>query len=276
MAFKVSFFRVKSFYSFGLLLLGVITALPLNAFSQAVEREPVTISVVAANPSKEKTQTIPVKIDLPQEVKPEDILEKGELEVQYDDARSTYFLFNKEVTLKPLETRVFNVIVRNVWMIPEAKIAELRSYTNLLLDRLKKSEYFESAKKLADGIFVKLDGVIAKQKDETLGQKQRIGAYRVNLQILEQVKEDLAKMEKILTFQGGPPVPDMLQQSKVKSDAPSTKTTWLIIFCIIVFIALLGTQFFFTWHRRAASEKSFSDKQKQNLPGSSAKPSEKG
>ena len=242
----------------------------LPAWSQSAEKEPVTISVVAANPSKEKTQTMPVKIDLPQEIKPEDILEKGDLDVQYDDQRSIYFLFNKEISLKPLETRVFNVLVRNVWIIPQTKLDELRSYSQMLLGRLKNSEYFDTAKKLTDGITEKLDGIATRQKDETIGQKQKIGAYRVNIQTVEKVKEDIAKLEKILTFQGGPPVPEMLQESKVKSDAPSTKTTWLIIFSIVVFIALLGAQFFFTWHRRATSEKAFANQQKQKLPGSSS------
>jgi hypothetical protein len=58
-------------------------------------------------------------------------------------------------------------------------------------------------------------------------------------------------MEKLLTFVGGPPVPELLEESPLKSDAPSTTTTWLIICLIIVFIGLLGGQFFFTWNRRA-------------------------
>ncbi len=268
--------HLKCIYFLSLIYLSLLFVYPSVSFCQVADQEPVTISVVAANPSKEKTQTIPVKIDLPQEVKPEDIFEKGELEVQYDDVRSTYFLYNKAVILKPLETRVFNVVVRNVWTIPQAKIAELRAYSVLLLGRLKGSEFFESGKKLADGIASKLDGIIVKQGDESLGQKQRIGAYRVNMQTLDQVKEDIAKMEKLLTFQGGPPVPEMLQESKVKSDAPSTKTTWLIIFSIIVFIALLGTQFFVTWSRRASAEKAVSDQQKQQIPGSASRPSQKG
>lgn len=268
--------KINAWIGFAALALVTFIALPRLASAQAVDKEPVTISVVVANPSKGKTQTIPVKIDLPQEVKPEDILEKGELNVQYDDQRSSYFLFNKEVTLKPLETRIFNVLVRNVWVIPQSQIDDFRSYVALLLVRLKNSEYLETGTKLSAGINQKLDGIVAKQKDETLGQKQRIGAYRINLQVIEQIKEDIARMEKILTFQGGPPVPEMLQESKIKSDAPSTKTTWLIILSIMVFIGLLGTQFFFTWHRRAASEKAFADKQKQKLPGSASEKSKKG
>lgn len=241
-----------------------------SALAQAEKRDPVTISVVVANPSKEKSHTIPIKIDLPQEVKPEDILEKGELELQYDDQKSSYFLYNPQVALKPQETRVFNVLVKNVWIIPNNKLSELKSYTKLLMGRLEKSEFAEQAKKIAESVNQRLDDIDAKQRDESVGQKQRIGAYRYNLQTIEAIKQDLEKMEKLLTFQGGAPVPEMLQESKIKSDAPSTKTTWMIILSIVAFISLLGFQFFFTWHRRAASEKAITDSQKQKLPGAAS------
>jgi hypothetical protein len=88
------------------------------------------------------------------------------------------------------------------------------------------------------------------QGDETISRKQRIGSYRTHLQTLQAVKEDLARMEKLLTFSGGPPVPEMLEESPLKADAPSTTTTWLVIFLIITFMGLLAGQFFFTWQRR--------------------------
>ena len=61
-------------------------------------------------------------------------------------------------------------------------------------------------------------------------------------------------MEKLLSFTGGPPVPEMMEHSPLKSDAPSTKTTWLVIFLIMIFMGLLAGQFFFTWQRRVKSE----------------------
>lgn len=237
--------------------------------AQSSDREPVSMNVVVANPSKDKTHVIPVKIDLPSEIKPNDILERGDLEIVYDDQRSIYYLYNGEVTLKPSETRVFNVLVRNVWVIPQVELDEIRTYTDLLMGRLTGSEYEASGRRLADIIYQKLGEIDARQKDETVGQKQKIGLYRINLQTVVEVKELLQKMEKILSFQGGPPVPDMLQQSKLKSDSPSTKTTWLIVMSIVVFLALIGAQFFFTWHRRSMSEKDFQSNQKQKLPGAS-------
>ncbi len=217
------------------------------------ERDPVTISVVVVNPSTTKTQTVPVKIDLPQEVTPKDVLEKGDLEVEYSDEHSSYYLYKKEVLLAPKETKVFRAVVKDLWFIPSEKLDSLRSYTELILGRLKKTGYFDSAKKLAGNITEQLNEIAAMQGDEGLSRKTRIGNYRRNLLALGQIKEDLARMEKLLTFTGGPPVPEMLEESPLKSDSPSRTTTWLVIFLIIVFLGLLGGQFFFTWHRRIKS-----------------------
>ncbi len=262
----------SNFLSVTIVLFFLMTVPQSLAQAQAAppELEPVSISVVVANPSKEKSHTIPVKIDLPHEINPEDILERGDLALHYDDQRSIYFLHNEAVELEPQETKVFEVVVKNVWIIPQAEIEELRDYGQLLIKRLEKSEYGEAGLKLFKLINSRLDRIIERQADETMGQKQRIGAYRQNLQMIEEVKEYLQKMEKILSFQGGPPVPQMLEESDVKSDAPSTKTTWLVIFSILVFIGLLGAQFFFTWHRRASSEKDFQTRQKEKLPGASS------
>ena len=215
------------------------------------EREPIAISIVAVNPSEEKTQIVPVRIDLPQEVTPKDVLEQGELELQYDEERRLYYVYKETVELKPKETRVFEVTVRDLWFVPESQLESLKSYTGILLQRLQRSEYYESAKQLGDSIVQRLTEITTVQNDESLGRKARIGAYRYHLQALEKIKEDLARMEKLLTFTGGPPVPEMLEESPLKADAPSTTTTWLVIFLVIVFLGLLGGQFFFTWHRRS-------------------------
>ncbi len=234
------------------LVSGVLLVSTAPAWAERFERDPMTMRVIAVNPSADKSRTVPVRIDLPQEVKPSDVLDHGELAVDYDTERSLYYVHKPEVTLAPKQTKVFEVLVRDVWYVPEADLTGLKSHTALLLHRLQKSEYYEAAKKLGDSIQSRLDDVIKMQEDETIGRRQRIGAYRRNLQGLQVIKEDIARMEKLLSFAGGPPVPQMLQESPLKSDAPSTTTTWLVIFLIIIFMGLLAGQFFFTWHRRAS------------------------
>ncbi|MBI3324567.1 MAG: hypothetical protein HYZ92_04735 [Candidatus Omnitrophica bacterium] len=230
------------------LLAGVYAS---SAFATKTERDPITFKIAAVNPSAEKRQSVPVRIELPQEVKPEDILDKGELDMEFDEEHSMYYVFKKDVQLAPKETKVFEVVVRDVWFVRDEQLNSLKEYTGVVLKRLESSEYYKSAKQLADSIVQRLDDIAAVQNDETLSRKSRIGAYRINLQTIEKVKEDLARMEKLLAFTGGPPVPAMLEESPLKSDAPSTTTTWLVIFLIVIFIGLLGGQFFLTWHRRA-------------------------
>lgn len=210
----------------------------------------MTVSVVAVNPSSEEVQTVPIRIDLPQEVTPKDVLDHGELELEYDEERELYYVYKEGVELKPKETRVFEVMVRDLWFIPEDQVTSLKDYATHVLKRIEKTEYYEAGKKLGASIHERLDGILVVQNDEALSRKARIGAYRYNLQTIAQVKEDLARMEKLLTFTGGPPVPEMLEESPLKADAPSTTTTWLVIFLILIFIGLLGGQFFFTWHQR--------------------------
>jgi hypothetical protein len=231
----------------------VIGWLAVSEAVWAVEREPMTLRVVAVNPSADKSKTVPVRIDLPMEIKPADILERGEMEVEFDMERSVYYVHKENVTLAPKQTRVFEVVVRDVWFIPEGDLDGLRKHTQLVLQRLEGTEYEESAKQLGESIVGRLDTIDAMQKDESISRKQHIGAYRQNLLALKVIKEDIARMEKLLSFAGGPPVPQMLEESPLKSDAPSTTTTWLVIFLIMIFMGLLAGQFFFTWHRRVES-----------------------
>ena len=102
-----------------------------------MQRDPVTMKVVAVNPSADKVKTVPVRIDLPQEIKPSDILDAGELGVEFDTERSTYYLYKAEVQLAPKQTKVFQVSVRDVWVIPEEELEGLKSHTHLMLQRLR-------------------------------------------------------------------------------------------------------------------------------------------
>ena len=237
--------------------IALLAAMPsgwAQAQAPAPEREPVTLSVVVVNPSEDKTKTIPVRMDLPQEIAPGDVLDHGELTLEYDDDHKLYYVFKDSVELKPKETRVFKVMLKDKWFVPQGQLDRFTNYTNLLLGRLKNTEFYASAAQLGAEILKKLTDIQTTQNDESLSRKSRIGAYRRHLQVLASVEADLARLEKLLTFTGGPPVPEMLEESPLKSDAPSKTTTWLIIFLIVIFIGLLGGQFFFTWQRRASAQ----------------------
>ena len=245
------------------ILLGLMILATLPGHAQAVEaqREPVTMKVVAVNPSANKTKAVPVRIDLPAEIKPADILDHGELEVDFDTERSLWYVHKDDVQLTPKQTKVFEIVVKDVWFIPDAELDGLKGHTKLLLSRLENSEYYPFAQQLGGSIIERLEGIQTMQGDEAIGRKQRIGAYRTNTEALKVVKEDLTRMEKLLSFTGGPPIPEMMEESPLKSDSPSTTTTWLVIFLVVLFMGLLAGQFFFTWQRRVKMMPEFTGEQ---------------
>jgi len=215
----------------------------------------IVFRIVAVNPSKFKTQKIPVKSYLPPEVKPEDVIDTGGLNLEYDIDQKLWYVYKDDLELAPGEMRVFNVEVKDVWIIPLDKINELRQRTEQILDKLKETDYYNSAKEIADSINTRLDRIITSQSDESLSRQQHIGIYRQNLTVLEEIKEDLARLERIVVTAGGPPAPEMLAKTKIKAEEPTKTMTWMVIFLIMIFTGLLAGVFFFTWHRQAKISK---------------------
>jgi hypothetical protein len=215
------------------------------------ERENMELSVVAVNPSKTDIKSVPIKMDLPKEVTPNDIIDSGGLEVEFDTERSIYYLYKEEVKLNPAETKVFNVEIRDVWIVPQKQVDALKEDTATVLSRLEGTEFYEPAQRLGETINNALDTVVRTQNDETVSRRRHIGVYRNNVKIIDQVKEDIARLEKKLTLPQALPVPEVLEKPEIKTEAPSKTTTWMIIFIIMLFMGMLAGVFFFTWQTQA-------------------------
>jgi hypothetical protein len=218
--------------------------------STSVQSGSVVFRIVAVNPSREKTQRTDAKTFLPQEIKPKDILDLGGLELEYDPEKSIYYVYNPSLELAPAEVRVFEVEVQDVWLIPQKKLDDLKKRTDLMLERLQDTDYYEKAKEIADTIYPRLDEITTTQVDEAVSRAQHIGIYRTNLLTLDQIKEDMNKMERLLSVAGRPLAPEMLTKTKIKAESPTKTMTWIVIFIIIVFIGLLAGVLFFTWNRQ--------------------------
>jgi hypothetical protein len=207
----------------------------------------VIVRVVVVNPSDRKDQEVPVKVYLPQETKPEDVMDKGDLEFGYDEVKAVYFVYKDKVKLQPKETRVFEVELKDIWFIPEETLKGLKTQTERIIKRLEGTAYLEQAKLIAGTIYGRLERIATSQADESVNKELHIGLYRANLVVIAKIQEDIARLEKMLVAVGAPPAPEMLAESRLNLKTPSKATTWFIIFAIMVFIGLLGVVFFFTW-----------------------------
>ncbi|MDD5466038.1 MAG: hypothetical protein PHP73_06860 [Candidatus Omnitrophica bacterium] len=219
--------------------------------STSLQPGSVKFRIVAMNPSKVRAQSVEVKYNLPSEVKPKDIMDTGGLDLEYDSEKSIYYMHKPEFELLPAEVKVYEVEVEDVWVIQEKKLDSLRKRVDNIMDKLQKTPYYEKGKEIADTIYPRLDEIAVSQKDDSVNREQHIGIYRQNLLTLEQIKEDIGRMEKILVTAGGPASPEMLSKTRIKADEPTKTMTWILVFVIIVFIGLLTGVLFFTWHRQA-------------------------
>ncbi len=200
----------------------------------------VIVSIVAANPSKTKPQMTKIKVYLPKEITPKYIIDTGGLDVEFDADKSIYYVYQKNIELAPKEVRVYKVEMEDVWMIPRTTIDLLKLRAAKLQTTLEGTEHQEKIEQMVEGAYKRLDEVVKLQNDTLVSREQHIGIYRTNLQAIEQIKEDLVDMEKLMIRKPG------------EVGALTPAMTWKVILIVIVFIGLLTAVFFFTWYRKAS------------------------
>ncbi len=197
----------------------------------------ITLRLVAVNPA-DIEQTVPVKVYLPMEVKPEDIIYKEDLEVGYDTQQGSYYVHG-EYTLKPKETLEKEIEFKAIWIIDESQIASIRQEAKSIADDFKKTNFAEKAESIYQGIDRKLQDVIEMQKSSSASPGYHISNYRNSLSLLNSAKADLVAAKTLLA-----------------EVAPKglAKFTWKVILFIIIFLGILGVSFFFVWQRQSKIE----------------------
>lgn len=193
----------------------------------------IVLKIMAVNPSKEQIQTVPVKAYLPKETKPEDIVDKSDLEIVYDTQQGSYYAYG-EYLLKPSEMVEKEIELRDIWVIPNSEIESLRLEVIKMQDLLKNTEFAERIAFLKNSVESKLNQIIESQKGSPPNPERHISDYRENLKILETVKADLALARSLL--------------SQIKPLPYAT--VWKVIVAIVIFLGVLGIIFYFIWQRQ--------------------------
>src|SRR3989338_8807278 len=105
--------------------------------SSGVYAATVRMRIVIVNPSATKTQTKAIKNYLPKEVAQKDILDNGGLEVDYDADQALFYVYKNDVPLAPSETKTFEIVLKDVWVIPEDSLNDSRKRVETALEKLK-------------------------------------------------------------------------------------------------------------------------------------------
>ncbi len=236
--------------------------------STSLQSGSVKFRIMVVNPSNTRTQRVQVKKYLPEEVKPKDIMDLGNLDLEFDAEKSIYYVYKNDVELRPGESRVFEAEVEDIWVFPESAFADLKKQTDALLKQFEKTKYYDKAKETADTIYLLLEEMLRNQNDDTVSREQHIGFYRQNTINVQRIKQKLGDLEKLLQTATGAKTPEMLEKSRLKVNLPSKTTTWLIILVIIIFLGLLAGVFFFVWQAQIRSSQNLiNDAKESAFPG---------
>lgn len=193
----------------------------------------IVLKLVAANPSKEQVQKVQVKAYLPKEAKPEDVIDKGDLDIAYDTQQGSYFVYG-EYELKPGELLEKDIEMRDIWVIPVSDIEFLRLETQKLTDLLKNTEFSDRVSFLKNNIDSKLNQIMENQKNSPPNPERHISDYRDNLKIMDSIKADLALIRGFLSQVK--PMPMIV--------------VWRLLIAIVMFLGLLGISFYFVWQKQ--------------------------
>ena len=212
-------------------------------FGLASEAEcTLVLKVLGVNPSKTMTQKVDLMAYLPKEAKPEDIIDLGDLKVDYDITKALYYV-HKEVELPPGESAVRSIEIKDIWVIPEEELTRLNDKAKTLAQKLKGTTYSAEASKIQNDVEQKSKDILARQQAAADALPEtHIATYRDNVAILETIKNSVAISEKMFTE-------NQTQAAKV-TEKVSVRATWWIILAVIFALAIVSTIFFIIWHNQ--------------------------
>ncbi len=186
------------FFTFSLLLAygGMLLFQPVQALAEE-KKDVVTIKILAVNPTDAPLNTV-ITHRLPPEVQPEQIVDKGGMEVKYDSTLVSYYV-TMSVNLQPRETRTLNIKVKNVWVLDPVYVEKVQTNLRQTVAALKGTRYEETAQKLFEKTMEQIDRIMAEQGKEKSIQNQ-IELYRSHMKQLQQIEQgvlSLAALRKL-------------------------------------------------------------------------------
>jgi hypothetical protein len=190
-------------------------------------------------------QKINLKRYLPKEIKQEDIVNSGGLQVAYDDTQNAAYLYLNDIELGPSGEKVFQVEVKNRWTIHPGRISSLYDQaTNILAVSSRKSEYASIVTKV-ESLLKELSTLKQMSPPATMSGDY-IAHYHDMSSRLDEVEKGLLLLADYLNPETRPS-DDMSDGEWVKADSPDSESILLVIYIIAGFLGLVGFIFLIRW-----------------------------
>jgi len=252
------------------------------------EKSKVIIPVEIVNPSNTEPQEVPVSYFLPEEVRGADVVDPAGLEMGYDFSKERYYVYKDNITLPAGDRRVFEVVVRDKWMVDKAELLALKIHAEKMVASLEGMAEFRTVREIGNDALKNIYTLLEHKGTDEL-TKEYVARYRSDVDKFQNIKKDLTKMEEMLNKAGVMPEVtivdeeilceemraakekkttvqkkelqtkglEMLAQTIFQGKAPDVKNTWKIIFAVICFLGLMSVSFFALWSSKVDKEKKF-------------------
>jgi len=157
----------------------------------------IAVKIVVANPSDDKTQEIPVNYELPPGLERSDILNTGDMKIDYNVSKSIFYVTG-DIELKPKETQTLKVVIRDIWNIPEEEIVKLSNILNNKAETLKTPENEEIVDLVSGGLRERLDAILQYQQDNAGNIQKRMEMFTTNRERLKMIKTDIFSLQNLV------------------------------------------------------------------------------
>ncbi len=218
-------------------------SIPRHDAHAPTEYGEAVMRITVHNPSASRSIKPDIRRDLPPELSVDDVLESGGLEVRYDSKEKLAYLFKYNLEMQPMETITYVVRIRDKWNINGDRMQFLQDKANDLLQDSSGRNNIEAVINTLNGAVEDL-GEIMKTSGPTELNPAYIAFYRRQSDKLDDVEHILNRVDSSLK-----PLHTNLGHSM---PAPDKKTTWLIIYVILGFLAVMSLLFFLKWYVRSS------------------------
>lgn len=259
----------KLIANFILILTGCLFPTPVETAVAAS----IVMKMQVKNPSKSEGQTVPLKVYLPKEISPKDIIDLGDLKLDYDPDTGMYYVHNS-VDLEPGQSMTKRIEMKDVWVFTEDQMSAFVDQAKEMAKQLEGSPYAAEALALVVGIEERVQGILKRQEETADQPSEHIRAYRQGLSLLNTIRQDVSALKTLRQDSGGEALNNKQAASAslsgnegsdgrmtlpgsggvAEGGAPlgrsiSMTAAWRIIFAILGFLGILSVVFFMTWHR---------------------------
>ena len=142
----------------------------------------------------------------------------------------------------------YDVKIRDKWDVNIPRVDDMRARVNAMIGEIGEEDQYESVDHTLKGLLRDLDGIRQEEKPEALSSDY-VAFFRGQAVRLDMIEQRIHRIEAALR-----PVEKKVRRG-FRIQPPSLKTTWMIIYVILIFLGVISFIFFLRWMGRSKAER---------------------